>query len=75
MDEAEVVFEEVVVGLARVGGWIRSIERWGRPEDIVVVGEGGEEDSEEEAGCWEGLVSMRCSIWCFAWWLEATHGR
>lgn len=34
--------------LGRVGGGGRGHG----PEDVVVVGEEGEEDAEEEAGCW-----------------------
>lgn len=42
---AEVGFEDGVVG-----GWGRG----GGPEEGVVVREEGEEDAEEEGGCWVG---------------------
>lgn len=28
------------------------------PEDVIVVGEVGEEDAEKEAGCWRGLSAV-----------------
>lgn len=49
MEEAEVGFGLEEVGL---GG------RAGGPEEGVVVGEEGEEDAEEEGGCWVGRVSL-----------------
>lgn len=53
MQEFEVVFLEVEVGGARVQGGVGGADRVGGrgPEDIVVVGEVGEEDAEEEACC------------------------
>ncbi|KAB8336966.1 hypothetical protein FH972_021270 [Carpinus fangiana] len=41
-------------GVAGRGG-----DRRARPQDVVVVGEGCEEDAEEEAGCWEGGCWVR----------------
>lgn len=47
-------FLQVEEGRARAGGGVREGREGGcRPEDVVVVGEHGEEDAEEEAGCWE----------------------
>ena len=46
VQQAQVRFQQVIVG----GG------RGGRgPEDRVVVGEEGEDDAEEEGGCWAML--------------------
>jgi hypothetical protein len=43
--------------MARVNGRVCAGEH-GRegPEDVVVVGEHGEEDAEEEACCWGGVL-------------------
>jgi hypothetical protein len=49
VDEAQVGFELVVV---------RGRDRRGGPEEGEVVGEGGKEDAEEEAGCCGGAVSL-----------------
>ena len=49
VEELEVRFEDVEIDVAGPFGC--------RPDDIVVVGEAGEEDSKEEACCW-GLVSV-----------------
>ncbi len=46
VQELEVVFEQLEVGFSV----------WGcGPEHVVVVGEGGEEDADEETGCFEGV--------------------
>ena len=45
-------FAGVDLGGERVAGWVG-------PEDVVVVGEGGEEDAEEEAGRWRSLLVLR----------------
>ena len=57
MQEFQVVFLEVEEGCARAEERVRAEEGGGGgPEDVVVVGEHGEEDAEEEAGCWKGWV-------------------
>ena len=49
MEQAEVRFGlEEVAFCGRAGG----------PEEGVVVGEEGEEDAEEEGGCWDGHVNF-----------------
>jgi len=40
------------VGHARVGVWVEGIQRGTSPEDVIIVGEVGEEDAEEETGCY-----------------------
>ena len=56
------VFLQREVGVAGRGardGVVR--EGCGRgPEDVVVVGEEGEEDAEEEACCWRESVGVQC---------------
>jgi hypothetical protein len=57
-----VVFLQVEEGRARAEERVGAEEGGrGGPEDVVVVGEHGEEDAEEEAGCWEMLVP-RCLV-------------
>jgi len=52
VQESQVVFLQVKEWGARVEVWEGGVEGWGCPEDVVVVGKVGEEDSEEEAdGC------------------------
>lgn len=53
MQELEVRLEDVEVDVAGAVGC--------RPDHVVVVGEGGEEDPEEETCCWEG-VSMAAGV-------------
>ena len=49
MQELEVSFKKQVEGLARVGAGGRvGVEGWARPDYVVVVGERGEEEAEEE---------------------------
>lgn len=52
VDELEVVFLEQEVGVT----WVQAGDQLGGcgPEDVVVVGEVGEEDSEEETCCCDG---------------------
>lgn len=52
------VLLQVEEGCARANGRVGAGEqRRERPEDVVVVGEHGEEDAEEEACCWECVSS------------------
>ena len=61
MQELEVVFLQVEEGCARANGGVRAGEEWRRgPEDVVVVGEQGEEDAEEETCCWMEVLGMLC---------------
>lgn len=64
------VFLEIEEGRADVGLGVGGIRWWSCPEDIVVVGKVGEEDSEEEADRWEDGVRG----WVVAvQWLDRTH--
>ena len=58
VDESQMILKEVQV---RRGWWL-----YGGPEERVVVGEEGEEDAQEERGCWKSVSrSMK---------MYATHG-
>lgn len=46
MDELEVVFKKGVIWRTRINAW-RDLRRR-RPQDVVVVWEGREQDTEEE---------------------------
>lgn len=61
VQEAQVCFQVVIV---------RCWGRDGRPQDGVVVGEEGEDDAQEEAGCWLGGLGVRLlrSRGLFACW-------
>jgi len=72
-----VAFEHVEVGGAGGGdgeGGRGGEGGGGRPEDVVVVGEVGEQDPQEEADCWSGRrasVSNAVRLWV-SWTREAS---
>jgi len=53
MDELQVVLQQLVVRLTRVCQGVGRVAGRRRPEDIVVVGKGGKEETQEEAGSYE----------------------
>jgi len=55
VQELEVVFLQVEEGYAGANGRVGAgKERREGPEDVVIVGEHGEEDAEEETCCYGG---------------------
>jgi len=65
MDEAQMIFQQLVVRLTRIYDARVRRGRGCGPEDIVVIWKRREQDAEEETGCWErGSVQDNRTIQC-----------